>query len=84
MNQARFTLRVHPLIVKKLKVIADHNGRSVNKEIEQILKWVIEDFENKCGKIRFEEIESVEKNRGKTAVTPTPENNINMDMLFKM
>ena len=41
MDQTRFTLRIHPLIMKKLKVIADHNGRSVNKEIEQILKWTI-------------------------------------------
>ena len=40
MDQTRFTLRIHPLIMKKLKVIADHNGRSVNKEIEQILKWI--------------------------------------------
>jgi hypothetical protein len=42
--------------MKKMKVIADYNGRSVNKEIEQILKWVIDDFENKCGKIRTEEL----------------------------
>ena len=56
MDQTRFTLRIHPLIMKKLKVIADHNGRSVNKEIEQILKWIIDDFENKCGKIRTEEL----------------------------
>ena len=57
MDQTRFTLRIHPLIMKKLKVIADHNGRSVNKEIEQILKWIIDDFENKCGKIRTEELD---------------------------
>ena len=24
MDQTRFTLRIHPLIMKKLKVIADH------------------------------------------------------------
>ena len=36
MELSRFTLRVHPVILKKLKIIADTNGRSVNKEIEQI------------------------------------------------
>ena len=35
MDQTRFTLRIHPLIMKKLKVIADHNGRSVNKEMNR-------------------------------------------------
>ena len=60
MNQTRFTLRIHPLIMKKLKVIADHNGRSVNKEIEQILKWITDDFENKCGKIRTEELDLID------------------------
>ena len=38
MATARFTLRIHPLVMKKMKVIANYNGRSVNKEIEQILK----------------------------------------------
>jgi hypothetical protein len=44
-------------VMKKMKVIADYNGRSVNKEIEQILKWIIDDFESKRGKIRPEEME---------------------------
>ena len=36
-EQYRFTLRIHPLIMEKMKYIAETNGRSVNKEIEQIL-----------------------------------------------
>jgi hypothetical protein len=60
MATARFTLRIHPLVMKKMKVIADYNGRSVNKEIEQILKWIIDDFESKRGKIRPEELELIE------------------------
>ena len=54
-DQYRFTLRIHPLIMEKMKYIAETNGRSVNKEIEQILKWVISDYENKRGRIRIEE-----------------------------
>ena len=41
MEEARFTLRIHPIIMNKMKHLAKINGRSVNKEIEQILKWVI-------------------------------------------
>ena len=53
-EQYRFTLRIHPLIMEKMKYIAETNGRSVNKEIEQILKWVISDYENKRGRIHIE------------------------------
>ena len=55
MEQARFTLRIHPLLMEKMKYIAETNGRSVNKEIKQILKWVINDFENKRGRIHIDE-----------------------------
>lgn len=57
MEEARFTMRVHPVIMKKMKYIAKQNGRSINREIEQILKWVITDYENKYGRIKVEEIE---------------------------
>lgn len=57
MEEARFTMRVHPVIMKKMKYIAKQNGRSINREIEQILKWVITDYENKYGRIKIEEIE---------------------------
>jgi len=55
MEQSRFTLRIHPLVMAKMRYIAETNGRSVNKEIEQILKWVIDDFENKRGRIHVDE-----------------------------
>lgn len=35
MEESRFTLRIHPIIMNKIKNIAKNNGRSVNKEIEQ-------------------------------------------------
>ncbi|MDY6303551.1 MAG: Arc family DNA-binding protein [Succiniclasticum sp.] len=57
MEQSRFTLRIHPLVMAKMKYIAERNGRSVNKEIEQILKWVIDDFESKRGHIVLEDDE---------------------------
>lgn len=51
MELSRFSLRIHPIILNKMKVISSNNGRSLNKEIEQILKWIIDDYENKYGKI---------------------------------
>ena len=30
MEQARFTLRIHPLVMEKMKYIAESIGRSVN------------------------------------------------------
>ena len=51
MEEARFTMRIHPIIMNKMKHIAKNNGRSLNKEIEQILKWVIEDYERKYGQL---------------------------------
>ena len=55
MEPARFSLRIQPVIMKKMKVIAENNGRSVNKEIEQILKWVVDDYENQKGKIKIDD-----------------------------
>ena len=75
-EQYRFTLRIHPLIMEKMKYIAETNGRSVNKEIEQILKWVISDYENKRGRIHIEEKNQpgnpvVRKNRITCAASPS-------------
>lgn len=61
MEEARFTMRIHPVIMQKMKVIAKSNGRSLNKEIEQILKWVVDDYERKCGRIAYEEIAPKDK-----------------------
>ena len=61
MEPARFSLRIHPVIMKKMKVIAENNGRSVNKEIEQILKWVVDDYENQKGKIKIDDYKNTQK-----------------------
>ena len=61
MEPARFSLRIHPVIMKKMKVIAENNGRSVNKEIEQILKWVVDDYENQKGKIKTSSYKNTQK-----------------------
>ena len=80
MDEARFTLRIHPIIMNKMKHIARSNGRSVNKEIEQILKWVIDDYERKYGRVVLSDEELETKSSKK--IEPAEEQP--MDMLFKL
>ena len=53
MEPARFSLRIHPVIMKKMKVIAENNGRSVNKEIEQILNGLLTITKTKKAKLKL-------------------------------
>lgn len=46
-----YPLRIDKTIMDKFKVIAKNNGRSVNKEIEFILRGVVNDYENQHGEI---------------------------------
>lgn len=46
-----YTLRVQPDIIEKIKYIAEYNGRSTNKEIEQLLKQHIAAYEKENGTI---------------------------------
>lgn len=47
----RFSLRIDDLTMDKLKVIADEEGRSLNKEIEQLILKHIKDYELDYGPI---------------------------------
>lgn len=50
-NLPRYTLRINQTLLDKLDFIAKYEGRSKNKEIEQLIKKHILEFENKYGKI---------------------------------
>lgn len=50
-NIAKYTLRIDTNLLEKLKSIAAYNGRSANKEIEQIIKKYIAEFEKENGEI---------------------------------
>ena len=82
MEEARFTLRIHPILMNKMKHIAKNNGRSVNKEIEQILKWVIDDYERQYGRIGLTKEEMPGFSTAEHALEPKPEQP--MDMLFQV
>lgn len=46
-----FGLRVSKELLEKLKYVAEYNGRSANREIEQLIKEHISNFEQKHGSI---------------------------------
>lgn len=54
-DMARFTLRIPHELLDKLGYIAEYNGRTKNKELEQMVKARISSFEQKFGEIHCEE-----------------------------
>lgn len=50
----RYTLRVDRVLFKKFRYIAESEGRSANKEIEQFLKKKVAEFEKEHGEIKKE------------------------------
>ena len=50
-NLPRFTLRIPQILLDKLGFIAEYEGRTKNKEIEQIITRRVEEFEEIHGKI---------------------------------
>ena len=51
----RYTLRVDRLLFKTFRYIAESEGRSANKEIEQYLKRRVAQFEKENGQIPIDE-----------------------------
>ncbi len=48
---SRFTLRVPQLLLDKLGYIAEYEGRTKNRELEQMIKKRIAEFEKEHGQI---------------------------------
>ena len=53
-NLPRYTLRISQILLNKLGYIAEYEGRTKNKEIEQLIKKRISEFEETHGKINLE------------------------------
>lgn len=51
----RYTLRVDRILFKKFRYIAESEGRSANKEIEQYLKKRVREYESEFGKIETDD-----------------------------
>lgn len=50
-DKSRYTLRIDPELLEKLGYIAEYEGRTKNRELEQMVKRRIEAFERKHGEI---------------------------------
>ena len=50
-SKARFTLRVDPELLEKLGYIAEYEGRTKNRELEQLIKRRIREFEAEHGEV---------------------------------
>ena len=51
---SRYTLRVEKELLDQLGYIAEYEGRTKNKELEQMIKKRIHDFEKEHGKIELQ------------------------------
>ena len=51
-DKSRFTLRVEQELLDKLGYIAEYEGRTKNRELEQMIKKRIKDFEAEHGEIK--------------------------------
>ena len=60
----QFTLKIDPNYLDKMKYIANENGRSTNKEIEQLIIRYIKEYEKTYGEIEKEDIEYFFKSLG--------------------
>ncbi|MEG0693485.1 MAG: hypothetical protein RR444_10460 [Oscillospiraceae bacterium] len=50
-RQNPYPLRVEKIIMEKFKVVAADNARSVNKEIEMLMRIAIKEYESTHGEI---------------------------------
>ena len=54
-NLPRYTLRVSKILLDKLGYVAEYEGRTKNREIEQLIKKKVAEFEKEHGEIKFED-----------------------------
>ncbi|MBR3570957.1 MAG: Arc family DNA-binding protein [Oscillibacter sp.] len=50
-NLPRYTLRIPQILLDKLAVVAEYEGRTKNREIERLIRRRIAEFEEAHGKI---------------------------------
>lgn len=59
MNIARYTVRINQILLNKLEYISKYEYRSKNKEIEQLIKKRIIQFEKENGKIDLSKLDDL-------------------------
>lgn len=53
MSVKSLSIRIDELMLNKLHVVADYEGRSANSEILILIREAIEEYEQKHGEIKF-------------------------------
>jgi hypothetical protein len=53
-NLPRFTIRIDPELLKKIRYVAEYNARSTNREVEVLIRNHVNNFEKQHGKIKFD------------------------------
>lgn len=51
----KFTLRVNPEIYEKFRYVSGYSGRSINSELEILMRRHVEKFDKAMGKLTLEE-----------------------------
>lgn len=54
-NLPQFTIRIDPILLKKIRYVAEYNARSANREVEVLIKKHVADFEKTHGTITFDD-----------------------------
>ena len=68
-NLSRYTLRVDQALLDKLGYIAEYEGRTKNRELEQMIKKRIRDFEQEHGEIDLHDIAKLCQTISRTVVS---------------
>ena len=55
-NKVGYTMRLDRELFEKFRYIADANGRSANRELEQVIRKWVADYESKNGAITSEDL----------------------------
>lgn len=58
-NFLRYTLRIDRSLFNKFRFVSSYYGRSANKELEQIMKKRVKNFEEEKGIITPEDLETI-------------------------
>ena len=54
----RYTLRINRLMLSKLKYVSEVHGRSINKELEQLIVRHVKQYEKENGPIPLEDLKT--------------------------
>ena len=61
-NMPRYTMRIDRTLLDKLQYISKYEGRTANKQLEQMVKRLVFGFESKHGEITEEMINEMYSN----------------------